>query len=320
MRFYPVPFCPEGAGAAAAGANDASSGAGAVAPSTPNPMNTTGKSTKSPPPLPLSFIRSFSVVTPPSASALEAAGITAAHIGRVSAASVAGNDPTTAAFGLPPTLSQLNAMGSAVGADHSSSNWAPTVASQQQHHAAPPPPPPNVGGVATQSSSTTTTTGATASAVEETPEQRAEKRRKKRQRIVQEIVETERKYVQCLTALEQLYVTPARTGGSGGGGGGSGGSSGGSTGSSASGGGGGSGGGEKVGLSDTEQMTLFSVVVVIRDLNAKFLLDLEKRFEAWSDDSSCIGDLFVQFAPYFKMYVFYVYFFYFLFRAAECLL
>jgi hypothetical protein len=48
-------------------------------------------------------------------------------------------------------------------------------------------------------------------------------------------------------------------------------------------------------LSAEKRTTLFSNIPLILDLNAKFLQQLDARISKW-EQSSCVGDLFVQFA------------------------
>lgn len=53
-------------------------------------------------------------------------------------------------------------------------------------------------------------------------------------------------------------------------------------------------------LSAEKRTTLFSNIPLILDLNAKFLQQLDARISKW-EQSSCIGDLFVQFARTFPL-------------------
>lgn len=51
--------------------------------------------------------------------------------------------------------------------------------------------------------------------------------------------------------------------------------------------------------------TLFGGIATIAELNRKFLQDLEQRVQSWGPDS-LLGDVFVTFSPYFKMYTQYI--------------
>ena len=47
---------------------------------------------------------------------------------------------------------------------------------------------------------------------------------------------------------------------------------------------------------------LFPDISTILGLNMNLLTSLKRKFEDWDNDKSVIGDEFVKFAPYFKMY------------------
>jgi hypothetical protein len=107
----------------------------------------------------------------------------------------------------------------------------------------------------------------------------------KRTRIVKEIVETEEAYVRKLSlvvddflSLLQNNVRAVETG---------------------------SLPEEELILSTDKQERLFSNLRIIRDLNRNFLQSLQERFGAWGE-ASLLGDLFLNFGPFFKMYTEYV--------------
>ncbi|ETO34609.1 rhoGEF domain-containing protein, partial [Reticulomyxa filosa] len=55
-------------------------------------------------------------------------------------------------------------------------------------------------------------------------------------------------------------------------------------------------------ISENEHRQLFSDLQIIFSLNEQLLKDMKQRFENWDNDKSKIGDLLLDFIPYFKMY------------------
>jgi len=107
----------------------------------------------------------------------------------------------------------------------------------------------------------------------ETPLSKEEKRKDKRNKIFDEIVETEKTYVEMLSVLVELYVVPL------------------SSESDVS----------PFTLPEDKVQTLFSNIYTLWEFNRTFLVELEKRKEVWNEDQQ-VGNIFVQFAPFFKMY------------------
>eukprot|EP01006_Ploeotia_vitrea_P045917 TRINITY_DN66979_c8_g21_i1.p1 TRINITY_DN66979_c8_g21~~TRINITY_DN66979_c8_g21_i1.p1 ORF type:complete len:686 (+),score=380.58 TRINITY_DN66979_c8_g21_i1:66-2123(+) len=99
---------------------------------------------------------------------------------------------------------------------------------------------------------------------------KAEKDQEKRSMLAHEILDSERTYVALLDAMEEMYYGPSK----------------------------------KV-LPKADHSAVFSNILTIRDLNKQFLIELDTRVSKWNEQS-CLGDLFVSFAPHFKMYTFYV--------------
>lgn len=58
-------------------------------------------------------------------------------------------------------------------------------------------------------------------------------------------------------------------------------------------------------LSQTDLSTLFSNINVLAGLNRNFLRDLSERLKSWDNATTQIGDIFLGFAPFFKMYTSY---------------
>jgi hypothetical protein len=108
-------------------------------------------------------------------------------------------------------------------------------------------------------------------------ETKEEKRERMRKKVAVELRDTEDSYVTALKQLESVYIEQLRS----------------------------LVGGPGAVVSGGEANTLFSNITQIRDLNHKFLLDLNKRIEGWSN-ATCVCDLVRDFAPYFKMYTQYV--------------
>jgi len=100
----------------------------------------------------------------------------------------------------------------------------------------------------------------------------------KRTQIAQEVLSTEKSYVESLDRLNQFIVLPLQSFASD---------------------------PEKAILSGSQIQTLFSTISQIGNLNKKFMEDLAKRVNDWSDTQK-IGDLILQFSPFFKMYTTYV--------------
>lgn len=108
---------------------------------------------------------------------------------------------------------------------------------------------------------------------------KTEKRKRHRLKIIQEIVSSEVSYVQSLNTLVDVFIVPLQTLGTN----------------------------DETRIVDQASISkLFSNVEMITRLNEKLLADLKQRVEQdWEAKGERIGDLFVQFAPYFKMYTVY---------------
>lgn len=105
------------------------------------------------------------------------------------------------------------------------------------------------------------------------------KMRRMRDQITQEIVDTETTYVNSLETTISQYLIPLSSLASN---------------------------PETCVLTKDQISTLFSNIATLHKLNEQFRLDLtERRKNQWTDND-CIGDLFVNFAPYFKMYTLYI--------------
>lgn len=98
-------------------------------------------------------------------------------------------------------------------------------------------------------------------------------RRRNRVRAVSELISTEKTYVENLQMLHILYCGPLRNNNM---------------------------------IKDKHYQTLFPDLETIIQLNSNLLDTLQQRFCDWNEDSSTIGDVILQFTPYFKMYQNYV--------------
>merc|ERR1712154_53992 len=58
-------------------------------------------------------------------------------------------------------------------------------------------------------------------------------------------------------------------------------------------------------ISDQQRHTIFSNCETIARLNKKFLIDIENRLREW-DSNDCLGDIFKEITPFFKMYTTYI--------------
>lgn len=93
-----------------------------------------------------------------------------------------------------------------------------------------------------------------------------------RTRVAQEILSTERTFVDSLRILQDLYINPLK---------------------------------ERTDiLSPEEHCTIFGNISIIYSLNQKFLSDFEARMKSW-DETTIIGDIFLNYSAYFKMYTSY---------------
>jgi len=108
-----------------------------------------------------------------------------------------------------------------------------------------------------------------------------QKKLKKRRRIAQEIIDTEESYIKSLAQVLDMYLLPLRDRSK-------------NVATSV--------------LSADQIKVLFSNLELIHSLNKKFFGDLRKQFSLWEDtaDTQLIGDVFLKFAPFFKMYSQYV--------------
>eukprot|EP00456_Euglypha_rotunda_P016099 TRINITY_DN15257_c0_g2_i4.p1 TRINITY_DN15257_c0_g2~~TRINITY_DN15257_c0_g2_i4.p1 ORF type:complete len:371 (-),score=35.49 TRINITY_DN15257_c0_g2_i4:31-1143(-) len=105
--------------------------------------------------------------------------------------------------------------------------------------------------------------------------QEADAKKKQRLQILREILETERSYVGQMDMLDILYVQPILYGK------------------------------EKGMLTQKQTEQLFHQIRSIRDLNKGLLKDLEARIEKGEKEGR-LGDLFINFAPFFQMYQAYI--------------
>eukprot|EP00457_Paulinella_chromatophora_P000365 gb/GEZN01000365.1/.p1 GENE.gb/GEZN01000365.1/~~gb/GEZN01000365.1/.p1 ORF type:complete len:1474 (-),score=246.62 gb/GEZN01000365.1/:89-4510(-) len=107
----------------------------------------------------------------------------------------------------------------------------------------------------------------------ETERDKREKMSNLRKMTLNELLNTEKTYTKHLEALDKLYIKP-------------------------------------LALTKTvdvkTQHLVFNSVLSIRDLNLQLLKDMEARFNASKDMDPCIGDLFVDFYPYFQLYHSYI--------------
>jgi hypothetical protein len=103
---------------------------------------------------------------------------------------------------------------------------------------------------------------------EEKAAEKAEKNKRVRRQISREIMTTEMTYVEGLAALVEVAMEYMRV--------------------------------NEV-LTDVETQTLFSQAATIYTCNKNFCAELQARVEAYTDDTQ-LADLFVKFAPYFRMY------------------
>ena len=106
--------------------------------------------------------------------------------------------------------------------------------------------------------------------------EKAAKRERIRTKVAFEIESTELSFVESLEALVKLYIQPLQ---------------------------------ESLAdansdpiLSAGEVATLFSNIGTIAALNRKFLTDLSARLLNWDNNNTLIGDIFLGFTPFFKMY------------------
>lgn len=100
-----------------------------------------------------------------------------------------------------------------------------------------------------------------------------------RDQITQEIVDTETTYVNSLETVITQYLNPLAAL---------------------------AGNPETCVVTKDQIVTLFSNIATLYNFNQQFRIDLaERRNNNWAT-KDCIGDLFVNFAPYFKMYTLYI--------------
>ncbi|KAJ1981552.1 hypothetical protein H4R34_002021 [Dimargaris verticillata] len=103
----------------------------------------------------------------------------------------------------------------------------------------------------------------------------------RRQRIVHEILATEQTYVEGLQLIEKVLYAPLRQATIR----------------------------PTTAILPTRRINdIFANLTDIINVNQEFLRQLEARLtsEAWSSDTSCVGDIFIEIAPYFKMYAVYM--------------
>eukprot|EP01102_Stenamoeba_stenopodia_P017783 TRINITY_DN6425_c0_g2_i1.p1 TRINITY_DN6425_c0_g2~~TRINITY_DN6425_c0_g2_i1.p1 ORF type:complete len:589 (-),score=137.95 TRINITY_DN6425_c0_g2_i1:35-1801(-) len=127
---------------------------------------------------------------------------------------------------------------------------------------------------------TTTSTVTTVDEDEErepTEEEKREAMIKHRNSVAREILETENSYVTSLQMLLDMYISPLRKSIEK---------------------------GDPI-IGEEDLKAIFSTVELIYNLNKTLLSDIEKRLSGWTD-STLIGDIFLQFAPMFKLYSDYV--------------
>ncbi|KAJ1976260.1 hypothetical protein H4R35_002774, partial [Dimargaris xerosporica] len=103
----------------------------------------------------------------------------------------------------------------------------------------------------------------------------------RRQRIVQEIMATEQTYVDGLQLIDRVLYAPLRQAAIR---------------------------PATVILSTRRINDIFANLTDIINVNQEFLRQLEARLasDTWCSDTSCVGDIFLEIAPYFKMYAVYM--------------
>ncbi|GAB5358115.1 hypothetical protein AAMO2058_000431000 [Amorphochlora amoebiformis] len=114
-------------------------------------------------------------------------------------------------------------------------------------------------------------------APEEVAKEKAEKSIRIREKVAQEILSTEKSYIKSLNLVCDKFLGPLRKA-------------------------------EEEGrpiISVNDIQMVFSVIGIIRDLNKKFLTDLEPLITGYTQNT-CLGKVILDFAPYFKMYTQYV--------------
>ena len=150
-----------------------------------------------------------------------------------------------------------------------------TVPGQADIPAGPTPSPSH----ASSSALTIATSAPTSCDVSPMPSPRSQQRERTRVRVAQEIVATERTYINMLDAVIQLYVEPLEE----------------------------LAPKDKI-LAKEEMDKMFSNIRMIRTLNSQFLSELETCIIGWTDADETtqrIGSIFLKTAPYFKMYTSY---------------
>eukprot|EP01094_Clydonella_sp_ATCC50884_P001575 TRINITY_DN1118_c0_g1_i1.p1 TRINITY_DN1118_c0_g1~~TRINITY_DN1118_c0_g1_i1.p1 ORF type:complete len:1050 (+),score=372.95 TRINITY_DN1118_c0_g1_i1:256-3405(+) len=100
-----------------------------------------------------------------------------------------------------------------------------------------------------------------------------EKRARKRRTVAEELLETERTYVQGLSTLISVYMQPIMA---------------------------------RDVITKMEARSLFSVVEALLGCNQELLRSLEERMSAWGEQQGRISDIFLQLVPYLRMYTQYV--------------
>ncbi|GAB5358943.1 hypothetical protein AAMO2058_000502300 [Amorphochlora amoebiformis] len=108
-------------------------------------------------------------------------------------------------------------------------------------------------------------------------DQKAERHHRNRKRVAEEILSTERSYVKSLDILVSVFYEPICKAAESG----------------------------KAILSKEDINVLFSNITTIRDLNKKFLADLEDKIANYTTNTT-ISETLLDFVPYFKMYRLYV--------------
>ena len=103
--------------------------------------------------------------------------------------------------------------------------------------------------------------------------QEREKRKRCREQAVKELIETEKTYVRLLGLTVTVYMDPLSQNGE-----------------------------YKKLVTPKQHQVLFSDLKTILPFNDKFVKDLMGRHEKWNNNKSKIGDLFLDFCPYFRMY------------------
>ncbi|MES1918949.1 hypothetical protein MHBO_000833, partial [Bonamia ostreae] len=92
-------------------------------------------------------------------------------------------------------------------------------------------------------------------------------------KIVSEIVSSEKRYVEQLNVLNSLYIVPIEA----------------------------SFETEPI-LTEDQSGVIFNNLTVIKQLNGIFFYKMKERLVSWNKNSH-IGDIFIDFVPYFKMYM-----------------